>query len=100
MLTLLAAPVFLKADVTVEVPVGGEVALPAPTLGKLNARATPENCQVLVDDVFVDYPPIRDRPLAAGRHTVTFKWPDGKTQQQTIEVKENKPSLRRGAART
>ncbi len=95
-LTLLAAPVFLKADVTVEVPVGGEVALPAPTLGKLNARATPENCQVLVDDVFVDYPPIRDRPLAAGRHTVTFKWPDGKTQQQTIEVKENKPSFVEG----
>jgi eukaryotic-like serine/threonine-protein kinase len=94
--TLLAAPVFLKADVTVEVPAGGEVALSAPTLGKLNARATPENCQVLVDDVFVDYPPIRDRPLAAGRHTVTFKWPDGKTQQQTIEVKENKPSFVEG----
>jgi hypothetical protein len=95
-LTLLAAPVFLKADVTVEVPAGGEVALPAPTLGKLNARATPENCEVLVDEVFVDYPPIRDRPLAAGRHTVTFKWPDGKTQQQTIEVKENKPSFVEG----
>ena len=34
--------------------------------------------------------------LAAGRHTVTFKWPDGKTQQQTIEVKENKPSFVEG----
>jgi hypothetical protein len=94
--TLVAAPVFLKADVTVEVPAGGEVALPAPTLGKLNVRATPDNCEVLVDDVFVDYPPIRDRLLAAGRHTVTFKWPDGKTRQQAIEVKEGKPSFVEG----
>jgi serine/threonine protein kinase len=95
-LTLVAASVFLKADVTVEVPAGGEVALPAPTLGKLNVRATPDNCEVLVDDVFVDYPPIRDRPLAAGRHTVSFKWPDGKTQQQAVEVKEGKPSFVEG----
>jgi len=95
-LTLVAAPVFLKADVTVEVPAGGEVALAAPTLGKLNVRATPDNCEVLVDDVFVDYPPIRDRPLAAGRHTVSFKWPDGKTQQQAVEVKEGKPSFVEG----
>jgi serine/threonine protein kinase len=95
-LTLVAAAVFLKAEVTVEVPAGGEVALAAPTLGKLNARATPENCEVLVDDVFVDYPPIRDRPLAAGRHTVSFKWPDGKTQQQAVEVKEGKPSFVEG----
>jgi hypothetical protein len=95
-LTLVAAPVFLKADVTVEVPAGGEVALPAPTLGKLNVRATPDNCEVLVDDVFVDYPPIRDRPLAAGRHTVSFKWPDGKTQQQAVDVKEGKPSFVEG----
>jgi hypothetical protein len=95
-LTLQSSAVFLKLDVTLDVPPGGEVAIQAPGLGKLNVRATPDNCEVFVDDVFVDYPPIRDRPLAAGRHTVTFKWPDGKTQQQTIEVKENKPSFVEG----
>ena len=35
-------------------------------------------------------------PLAAGRHTVSFKWPDGKTQQKAVEVKEGKPSFVEG----
>jgi hypothetical protein len=94
--TLVAASVFLKADFTVEVPAGGEATLTAPELGRLNVRATPENCQVFVDDVFVDYPPIRERPLAAGRHNVSFKWPDGKQAQQTVEVKEGKPAFVEG----
>ena len=92
-LTLLASDVFLTADVTVEVPPGGEVSLDAPTLGKLNVRATPDNCEVFVDGVFVDYPPILDRPIAAGRHTVSFKWPDGTQSQQTVEVKAGTPSF-------
>ena len=95
-LTLVASDVFLKADLSVEVPPGGEASLAAPTLGKLNVRATPDNCQVFVDDVFVDYPPIRERPLAAGRHTVSFKWPDGKSSLQTVEVKEGKPAFVEG----
>ena len=95
-LTLVASDVFLKADFTVEVPPGGEATLAAPTLGRLNVRATPDNCQVFVDDVFVDYPPIRERPLAAGHHTVSFKWPDGKSSQQAVEVQEGKPSFVEG----
>ena len=95
-LTLVASDVFLKADVSVEVPPGGEATVTAPTLGKLNVRATPDNCQVFVDEVFVDYPPIRERPLAAGRHTVSFKWPDGKSSQQSVEVKEGKPAFVEG----
>ena len=38
-----------------------------PRSGKLNIRATPDNCQVFIDGAFVDYPPILDRPVAAGR---------------------------------
>ena len=34
--------------------------------------------------------------FAAGRHTVSFKWPDGKQSQQTVEVKEGKPSFVEG----
>ena len=94
--TLVAPSVFLKADFTVEVPAGGEATLTAPELGRLNVRATPENCQIFVDDVFVDYPPIRERPLAAGRHNVSFKWPDGKQAQQAVEVKEGKPAFVEG----
>jgi len=95
-LTLVASDVFLKADVSVEVPPGGEATVAAPTLGKLNVRATPDNCQVFVDEVFLDYPPIRERPLAAGRHTVSFRWPDGKSSQQAVEVKEGKPAFVEG----
>jgi hypothetical protein len=92
-LTLQSAAVFLKADVAVEVPPGGEVALEAPALGRLNVRATPDNCQVFVDDAFADYPPIRDGRAAAGAHRVSFKWPDGARFEQAIEVKPGAPAF-------
>jgi Protein kinase domain/PEGA domain len=92
-LTLRAPSVFLKTDVTVDVPPGGEVQLQAPALGKLNVRATPDNCEVFVGEAFVDYPPILDKPVAAGRHDVSFKWPDGARSQQTIEVKAGAPAF-------
>ncbi len=61
----------------------------APGLGKLNVRASPDNCQVFVDGTFVDYPPILDRPVAAGPRVVGFKWPDGGKSEQTVEVPRN-----------
>ena len=93
MLTLLSGTLFLKADVSVDVPPGGEVAIEAPGLGKLNVRATPDNCEVFVNDVFVDYPPILDRPIAAGRYSVSFRWPDGARSQQAVEVKAGAPAF-------
>jgi hypothetical protein len=86
-LTLVSSSVFLKTDVTVQVPPGGEVPLPAPLAGKLNVRAAPDNCEVFVDGAFVDYPPILERLVAAGRHTVSFRWPDGTRKEQVLEVK-------------
>jgi hypothetical protein len=86
-LTLVSSAVFLRADVTVQVPPGGEVPLPAPLAGKLNVRAVPDNCEVFVDGAFVDYPPILDRLVAAGRHTVSFRWPDGARKEQVVEVR-------------
>ena len=91
-LTLQSSTVFLKTDVIVDVPPGGEVAIEAPGLGRLNVRATPDNCEVFVDEVFVDYLPIRDRPVAAGRYTVSFRWPDGTRSQQAVEVKPGAPA--------
>jgi hypothetical protein len=93
LLTLHSAAVFLQAELPVDVPPGGEVRLEAPALGRLNVRATPDNCKVLVDDTFLDYPPIRDRPLAAGRHSVSFEWPDGARSQQAVEVKAGAPAF-------
>jgi hypothetical protein len=93
LLTLQSSALFLKTDVSVDVPPGGEVAIEAPVLGKLNVRATPDNCEVFVNDVFVDYPPILDRPIAAGRHNVSFRWPDGARSQQSVEVKPGTPAF-------
>jgi serine/threonine protein kinase len=84
--TLVAPAYFLRGDVAVLVPEGGEVGVEAPPLGKLNVRANPDNCQVFVDGTFVDYPPILDRAVAAGPRTVSFKWPDGAKSEETVEV--------------
>jgi hypothetical protein len=84
--TLVAPSVFLRAEMPVGVTPGAEARIEAPALGKLNVRALPDNCQVFVDGTFVDYPPILDRPVAAGVRTVSFKWPDGSKSEQTVEV--------------
>jgi hypothetical protein len=84
--TLVAPAYFLRADVAVTVPAGGEARVEAPALGKLNVRAIPDNCQIFVDGTFVDYPPILDRAVAAGPRTVAFKWPDGAKSEETVEV--------------
>jgi hypothetical protein len=85
-LTLEASAYFLRASVSVDVRGGAETAVAAPGLGRLSIRANPDNCQVLVDGVFVDYPPILDKAIAAGAHTVAFKWPDGSRAEQTAQV--------------
>jgi hypothetical protein len=92
-LVLSAPSVFLRAEVAVEVPPRGETSVAAPALGKLNVRATPDNCQVFVDGAFVDYPPILDRPAAAGRHVVGFRWPDGSKHEETVEVRPGSPAF-------
>jgi Protein kinase domain/PEGA domain len=84
--TLLSPTTFLKMDVGVSVTGGGETALSAPGLGKLNIRALPDNCQVAIDGTFVDYPPILNKAVAAGTHVVSFTWPDGSKAQESVEV--------------
>jgi hypothetical protein len=91
-LTLVSAGLFLHDDVTVEVPAGGEVRVEAPVAGRLSVRAQPDNCKVFFDDSFVDYPPILDRPVAAGRHTVAFVWPDGARKEEVVEVRPGAPA--------
>jgi hypothetical protein len=92
-LTVTSASYFLRAELTVNVPPGGEVAVDAPALGKLNIKANPDNCRVLVDGVFLDYPPILDKAVAAGSHVVAFQWPDGGKAQETVEVSAGKAAF-------
>ncbi|PYQ24889.1 MAG: hypothetical protein DMF81_04180 [Acidobacteria bacterium] len=64
----------------------------APQLGRISIRANPDNCQVLVDGAFLDYPPILDKPLSVGRHEIEFRWPDGGRRQETVEVTRGAPA--------
>ena len=84
--TLVSSTYFLKLDVPVQVRGGAVAAVDAPPLGKLNVRANPDNCEVFIDGRFVDYPPILDRAVAAGDHTVAFKWPDGTRREEAVQV--------------
>jgi hypothetical protein len=55
-------------------------------VGKISIMGRPENCRVLIGGTFVDYPPIRNREVVVGSHTVTFEWPDGVTKERAVEV--------------
>ena len=88
-LTLLSATYFLKANVSVDVRSGAESSVSAPPLGRISIKAAPDNCEVLIDGVFVDYPPILDRQVATGSRTVTFKWPDGTRRDEKAEVSKD-----------
>jgi predicted Ser/Thr protein kinase len=91
-LTLIASDVAVRSNVTVDVRPGGTTGVQAPELGRISIRANPDNCRVLVDGTFLDYPPILDKPLSLGRHVVEFQWPDGTRRAETVEVAKGSPS--------
>ncbi len=87
-----SASVFLKHREPVELKAGGSLTLRAPGTGKLGVRASPDNCKIFVDGVFVDYPPILDQTITAGKHSVSFEWPDGKRAEERVQIQAGKPS--------
>jgi len=91
-LTLVASDYALKQNVTVDVRPGAATGVAAPPLGRISIRANPDNCQVFVDGTFLDFPPILDKPIAAGPHTVEFRWPGGERRSQSVEVAKGAPS--------
>jgi predicted Ser/Thr protein kinase len=91
-ITLVSPAHFLRANLTADVRAGGMTAVEAPALGKIHIRASPDNCQVFIDGAFVDYPPILDRAIAAGRHRVSFTWPDGGRYEETADVTRGAPT--------
>lgn len=85
-LSLVSEKYFLRTTLTLDVKAGDTARASAPGLGKLSIRANPDNCEVSIDGVFLDYPPILDRAIAAGTRTVSFKWPDGGKREETVEI--------------
>lgn len=86
---VVSASHFVRREASLDVKSGAAVGLELPGLGKINIKANPDNCEVSIDGVFVDYPPILDKPIAEGSHTVGFKWPDGMKRDETVQVKRD-----------
>jgi serine/threonine-protein kinase len=85
-LTLVASEYAMRSNVTVDVRPGAATDVAALQLGRISIRANPDNCQIFVDGAFLDFPPILDKPLSVGRHTVEFRWPDGARRVETVDV--------------
>jgi hypothetical protein len=85
-LSLAAPGVFLRSTVTVDVKGGGESSVEAPVLGRVSIQANPDNCKVYIDGAFVDDPPILEKRLVAGTHTVSFRWTDGVQKEESVAV--------------
>jgi predicted Ser/Thr protein kinase len=91
-LTLVAPEYAVRSNVSIEVRPSAATVIAAPQLGRISIRANPDNCRILVDGAFLDYPPILDKPLSLGRHVVEFQWADGARQVETVEVAKGAPS--------
>ena len=85
-LRIVSPAVFLRMNPSVDVRPGETAHVSVPELGQLSAQANPDSCEVFVDGESVGYLPIRKKPMASGRHTVVFKWPDGARDEQVVEV--------------
>jgi hypothetical protein len=85
-LRLVSKQYFLDTRMSVSVAAGDRATLSVPAAGKISIRANPDNCEILIGGRFVDYPPILDKPIAAGTHKVTFRWPDGTLRDELAEV--------------
>jgi serine/threonine protein kinase len=91
-----SAAIFLKMRETVRLESGGSVSIQTPGVGKIGVRASPDNCKVFVDGIFVDYPPILDRAIAAGNHVLSFEWPDGARHEERIVIQAGRPAYFQG----
>lgn len=83
---------FLKHRESVRLEAGGSFTYRTPGAGKIGVRASPDNCKIFVDGVFVDYPPIIDRTIVAGNHVISFEWPDGAKTEERVLIREGRPS--------
>jgi predicted Ser/Thr protein kinase len=57
-----------------------------PGLGKVTIQAEPSNCKIYVDGDYLDYPPINERDIVAGTHTIKVVPDNDASQAQTKQV--------------
>ena len=64
----------------------GRVSGSAPAIGRLTLRTPHENCRVVIGGRDFDYPPLSNRPIAAGTHRVELRCPDGSTVTGEVTI--------------
>lgn len=85
---LRAPGVFLDQRVVVRGGAGGAMRVAVPGLGSISVRAVVENCDMRIDGVRTDPPPVHQKPIVAGEHTIELMCADGESRRQRIDVRE------------
>jgi hypothetical protein len=81
-----APQVYLKQRLVVENKPGGTMNVRVPGIGELDVRSTNETCTVVLDGYNLGFPPIAAARVAAGRHTITLRCPDGDNQTESVTI--------------
>jgi hypothetical protein len=97
--TLYAPQVFLNRVFTVEIREASSTTIEAPHLGKVSIRASPGNCQVIINGIPAEAPPINNQDIVAGANTFVFEWPGGRRDEQIEEVRPGRHAYVTGQVR-
>jgi serine/threonine protein kinase len=84
-LTIVNEEIFLNRIINVQISSKQNTEFALPGIGKINIQAIRSNCKIYIDGKYLDYPPISDRNIVAGNHTIKCVWADG---TEKIEKKE------------
>jgi hypothetical protein len=98
-ITLYAPRVFLNRVFSVEIREAVQTTIEAPALGKVSIRASPGNCQVTINDIPAEAPPIDNQDIVAGQNTFVFEWPGGRKDEQIEEVRPGRHAYVTGQVR-
>jgi hypothetical protein len=98
-ITLYAPQVFLNRVFTVEIREASQTTIEAPALGKVSIRASPGNCQVTINGIPAEAPPISNQDIVVGTNTFVFEWPGGRKDEQIEEVRPGRHAYVTGQAR-
>jgi serine/threonine-protein kinase len=64
----------------------GRVKYEAPPLGGLIVRTRMETCEIWIGGRNLGFPPIGEQKVAAGKHKIELKCPDGGNHEKTVEI--------------
>jgi hypothetical protein len=90
-LRLRAPAVYLDQRVTVRGS-GGGMRVEVPPLGSVSVRSVVENCAMRIDGVPTDAPPVYQKPVAGGEHTIDLLCDGDAPRRQRVLVRPGENS--------